>query len=453
MAEQVMMIALSPTMEEGTLVRWHKKVGDRVDAGDVLCEVETDKATMDYESTSEGTLLKILVEDGDRAAIGDVIAIIGEEGENIDSLLGDSSQKLSSRGDSSQKLGELDGELDGDSSQELQELQELRISSSSGERSKPAATAQQNQDSRIKASPLARRMAEMNNLPLSDISGSGPDGRIVKADIEKFMKERSGQTEPVREELVRVEGSKQIPLPAKAHTAISLQAAAPGDEEIPVSAKRKIIAQRLAESKYSAPHYYLTVTVAVDNLIQTRKSLNESQPNKVSFNAFLMKYAAEALKKHTMVNAVWNGDTILKRRQIGLGLAVAQSDGLITPVVRDCGNKGLLAIDSELRELIDKARNNKLMPEEYQNASFTISNLGSYGIEEFTAVINPPGSAILAVGEMKKMPVVDEDDNIKVQTQMKLTLSCDHRVIDGAVGAAFLKELKDIIEDPIRALF
>jgi pyruvate dehydrogenase E2 component (dihydrolipoamide acetyltransferase) len=191
----------------------------------------------------------------------------------------------------------------------------------------------------------------------------------------------------------------------------------------------------------------------VDNLIKIRKSLNESRSDKISFNAFLIKFVAEALKKYPMVNASWTGTSIIVRKKADIGLAVAQSDGLITPVVRDCGNKGITAIHEELRSLIEKAQNNKLMPEEYQNASFSISNLGSFGIEEFTAVINPPGSAILAVGQMKKVPVVDQDDNITVQTQMKLTLSCDHRVIDGAVGADFLRTLKEIIEDPIRALF
>ncbi|NLC43131.1 MAG: 2-oxo acid dehydrogenase subunit E2 [Clostridiales bacterium] len=439
MAEQVLMIALSPTMEEGTLVSWQKKEGDWVDSGDVLCEVETDKATMDYESTSEGTLLKIIVQEGEQAAIGEVIAILGEEGEDFSSLLpnGDSSQQLKS-GDSSQLLDDEDIDI-GDSSQFL----DSRDSS---------------QKSRTKVSPLARKIAGMNGLPLDKISGSGPEGRIIKADVERFMEERTDRVKPM-EEKVASEKTHEVKqgiveqMVTKQIAKTSSVQGFPGDEEIPVSAKRRIIAQRLAESKYNAPHYYLTITVAADNLVKTRKSLNESQVDKVSFNTFLMKYVAEALKKHPTINASWNGDTILKRKQADIGLAVAQTDGLITPVVRDCGNKGILAIDQELRDLIERARNNKLMPEEYQNASFSISNLGSFGIDEFTAVINPPGSAILAVGAMKKVPVVDRDDNIVVETQMKLTLSCDHRVVDGAVGAAFLKDLKDIIEDPIRALF
>jgi len=417
MAEQVLMIALSPTMEEGTVVRWNKKEGEFVNSGDVLCEVETDKATMDYESTMEGTLLKILVQEGEQAAIGEVIAVIGEEGENIDDLL---------ESIKSEKSGIKGG---GSSSDQAEESPEIHVKTE-----KIKADAGTAADSRIKASPLARRIAEVNNLPLDRIKGSGPDGRIIKADVEKYMEKKAAPEVSVRS------------IPPYAVQPSS------GDELIPASAARKVIARRLSESKYSAPHYYLTVTAAVDKLIDTRKRINESLPDKISFNAFIIKYAAEAIKKHRMINAAWQDDNILIRKQIDIGLAVALPDGLITPVVRDCGNKGIKEIDGELRKLIEKARNNKLTPEEYQNAGFTISNLGSFGIEEFTAIINPPGSAILAVGEMKKMPVVDEEDNIKVQTQMKLTLSCDHRVIDGAVGAAFLKDLKDIIEDPFRAL-
>jgi pyruvate dehydrogenase E2 component (dihydrolipoamide acetyltransferase) len=323
---------------------------------------------------------------------------------------------------------------------------------------------------------LARRIAEMNKIPLNKVDGSGPEGRIVKSDIEKYKTETSNrsaekvETPQMPDQAAKIPtvqmGNQQetqsgttpaakpgtVPPPAdqqtKASSVMPFSA-----EAIPVSAKRRIIAQRLSESKFSAPHYYLTVSVAADNLIKERKNLNDAMKDKISFNSFLIKYSAEALKKHSMVNAAWQGDTILKYRNADIALAVAQTDGLITPVVRDCGNKGLIDIDKELKVLIEKARSNALVPEEYQGATFTISNLGSYGIEQFTAVINPPASAILAVGEMKKVPVVDDNNNFIVQTQMKLTLSCDHRVIDGAVGAAFIKNLKDIIENPIRALF
>jgi pyruvate dehydrogenase E2 component (dihydrolipoamide acetyltransferase) len=225
------------------------------------------------------------------------------------------------------------------------------------------------------------------------------------------------------------------------------------DETIKVSQKRKIIAQRLADSKYSAPHYYLRISVNMDEILQARKALNARLTNKVSMNAFLIKFVAEAIKKYPFINATWNGDTITKHGSIDIGLAVAQPDGLITPVVKNCGHKGILAIDDELKVLIQKAQNNRLEPEEYIGATFTITNLGSFGIEEFTAIINPPGSAILAIGEIRREPVIGEDDNILIQSNMKLTLSCDHRVIDGAVGAAFFKELKEMLEHPIRTLY
>ena len=289
----------------------------------------------------------------------------------------------------------------------------------------------------------------MNNVILANLEGSGPDRRIIKTDVEEYISKVISK--PEKEQVIQpisqvVSRPVSQPIQLTASQSVS-------DEIIPVSNKRRIIAQRLSESKYSAPHYYLTVSVAVDNLIGARKYLNEATKDKISFNAFIIKYVAEALKKNPMANASWQGDTIVKHKSVDIGLAVAQADGLITPIVRDCGTKGIVEIDKELRELIEKARNNTLVPEEYLGATFTISNLGSFGIEEFTAIINPPGAAILAIGEMKKVPAVDKNEAIVVETQMKMTLSCDHRVLDGVVGAAFIKNLKDIIEDPIRALY
>jgi pyruvate dehydrogenase E2 component (dihydrolipoamide acetyltransferase) len=225
------------------------------------------------------------------------------------------------------------------------------------------------------------------------------------------------------------------------------------DQTQPVSGKRRIIAQRLAESKYSAPHFYLKMPVFTETLMGARKSLNAGLSYKVSVNAFLIKFAAEAIKRHPVINSSWEGDTIRQFGSIDIGLAVAQEDGLVTPIVRNCGGKGIVQIDQELSELIERARNNKLTPEDYTGATFTISSLGTFGVEEFTAIINPPGSAILAVGQMQKVPVVGENDEIAVRMQMKLTLSCDHRIIDGAKGARFLEELKNIIEHPVRALY
>ncbi len=416
MAEKILMIALSPTMEEGLLVKWMKEEGQDVTSGDVLCEVETDKAAMDYESTFEGILLKILVQAGQKAAVGDLIAIVGEKGEDIGELLTESKNAQDKAEPETQSKAEpIPEEIDNQ------------------EQPKKKSEAQSDKDQRTKASPLARSLAEKQGLSLDAIKGSGPNGRIVKADIEAAAQLNKTQTST---------SPSQTVLAAKDQ-----------DEVIPVSGKRKIIAKRLAQSKYSAPHYYLKISVSTQGMLTARQRLNEKAKEKVSLNAFIIKFVAEAIKKHPFINSTWNEDNILRHGSVDIGLAVALPDGLITPVVQNCVEKGIVAIEAELKGLIPKALNNTLKPEEYQGATFTISNLGSFGIEEFTAIINPPGSAILAVGESRKVPVVLEDGTIGIDTVMKLTLSCDHRVIDGAVGAAFLKTLKDIIEQPIQALY
>jgi pyruvate dehydrogenase E2 component (dihydrolipoamide acetyltransferase) len=287
---------------------------------------------------------------------------------------------------------------------------------------------------RIKASPLARRLAREKRLDLGRIAGSGPGGRVVKEDLA---------------------APRTLP-PAGATAALSPKAGVQEprlDERIPLSGKRKVIAQRLSESKFSAPHYYLKIDVDAGRFLEARERLNArlGEEGKISVNALLIKIAAEVLKRHPIVNSGWKGDHILAYGRADIGLAVAQEDGLITPVVRDCGAKGVVAIERELAELIARARTNRLKPEEYTGATFT--NLGSYGILSFTAIINPPGSAILAVGRIRRVPVVEEGERIVVRPQLILTLSCDHRVVDGAVGAAFLKDLKALIEDPIDALY
>ncbi len=394
MAEKVLMIALSPTMESGTIGNWIKKEGDQVSSGDVLCEVETDKATMDYESLQEGVLLKILVPEGASADLEQPIAVIGDAGEDISSLLTEitAAEKPETKGEEPVESP----------------VQELPV---------------QGSYEWIPSSPLARIAAEQAGIDLSTVPGTGPGGRIVKRDVEKAGK-RGTAARPLLMEETR-----------------------------PVSQKRKIIARRLAESKFSAPHYYLRLSVAMDGMMKARKDLNARRKDKVSLNAFLIKFAAEAVRRHPVVNSSWGGDTIATYGNVDIGLAVAQHDGLITPVVRNCDSKGLLAIEEELKDLILRAQNNKLQPDEYSGATFTVTNLGSYGIEEFTAIINPPGSAILAVGSIKKEIVIDEQDNQEVRSIMRLTLSCDHRVIDGAEGAAFLKDLKDFIEDPVKILY
>lgn len=423
MADKVVMIALSPTMKEGVIAQWIKNEGDTVASGDVLCEVETDKASMDYESTQEGTLLKHLLKEGDKAGVGVPIAIIGKPDEDIEALVNEAVTDIKE----AQSDTSSDKDDDNTAKEENQDAPEQEPAS-------PLKSKSSNRDhGRIKISPLARSMAQEEGIDLSKITGSGPEGRIVKRDIEKYMQDGDvGQSSNLH--------------PGKPISTLE-------DKTIKISQKRKIIAQRLSESKYSAPHYYLKLTIYMDELLQARKQLNSIQEPKVSLNAFLLKFCAEAIKRHPIINASWKGDSIIQHGSIDIGLAVAQEDGLITPVVRDCANKGIVQINEELSTLIDKAKSNTLAVEEYSNATFSISSLGSFGIEEFTAIINPPGSAILAVGEIKKSPIVTNEDELEIKQAMKVSLSCDHRIIDGAIGAAFLKDLKDMMEAPIRCLY
>ena len=424
MAEMVLMTALSPTMEEGTIVRWNKKEGDQISAGDVLCEVETDKATMDYEATQEGTLLKIVRPEGSASKVGETIAVLGEQGEDVDALLEEGEKPVSAE---TARAPVAQTKPSGAPSPGTAEAPSREAAAATRRPPEPATAGRD--EARIKASPLARKIAAERGMDLGAISGSGPGGRIVKADVESFTTEAAAP-------------------------AASAAAGEPGENvTIPVAGKRAVIARRLAESKFSAPHYYLKNSIRMDATMQARQDLNAELPQKVGFNAFLIKFVAEALKRHPLVNASWQGDHILQFGSIDIGLAVDTGNGLITPIVRNCGNKGIVAIDRELKDLIAKAASGKLQPEEYTGATFTISNLGSFGIEEFTAIINPPGSAILAVGEIVKTVVVGDDDEINVARIMKMTLSCDHRVIDGAAGGRFLSELKRIIEHPIRVLF
>lgn len=405
MAEQVFMIALSPTMENGLIAKWNKKEGDKVESGDVLCEVETDKATMDYEATDEGTLLKIIKGQGTEAGVGDPIAILGEPGEDVTALL---------------------KEIEAASNKSAAPAPQAEKPSDTGS-STPAPVVNapaksESFDGRVKSSPLARKLASQKGLNLNQIQGSGPGGRIVKRDVESAQ--------------------------------VSTQAAAPSlsDQVFPLSQKRKIIAQRLAESKYTAPHYYLKLSIQMDGVVNSRKAYNATAKEKLSMNAFLIKFVTEALKRNPVINSSWQGDSIVQHGSVDVGLAVAQPDGLITPVVRSCNNKSITEIDQELKVLIDKARNNRLQSHEFTNATFTISSLGSFGIEEFTAIINPPGAAILAIGMIKKEPVVAPNGELVVQSNMKVSLSCDHRVIDGAIGAKFLSDLKGMMENPLLAL-
>ncbi len=415
MADKVLMLALSPTMEEGTIVNWKVKEGDSIQENQVLCEVETDKTTMEYESQAEGTLLKIVTPAGGAVKVGEAIAVIGEKGEDISEILA----SLKTAGAATPPPVKKE------------EPMVLDIPAAPMAGAAPVTASGE-----TLASPLARKLAGDAGLSLQSIAGSGPGGRVVKRDVEAALS-----------------GSSASAVSNGSPAAVYSAPARLEDKKIPLSDKRRVIAQRLAESKFSAPHYYLSINIELDNIIEARNRLNKSlKDRKVSMNAFFIKMAAEALKRHPLVNSSWKGDHILQHGSVDIALAVAQPDGLITPLVRNTESKGILQIDDEMNGLIKKAFDNKLKPEEYSGATFTISNLGSFGIDEFTAIINPPGSAILAIGKAQKEPVVDEKDNIVIRTRMKVNLSCDHRVIDGAVGAAFLADLKAIMEDPIRAL-
>ncbi len=416
MADKLPMTALSPTMEKGTIHKWHIKEGDSFSTGDILCDVETDKTTMEYESPEDATLLKILVEEGGQASVGDPIAIFGEDGEDISALLDEIKKEESSEPDAKTEEKEKEPASEKKTDSDIEE-----------ESPEPQKPTEREETTRIKASPLARKIADDKGIDLRKIKGSGPQNRIVKRDVENYQPEK------------KVESTKaEFPRDT--------------DERIPLSEKRQIIAIRLSESKYSAPHYYLRVKADMTRLMEARKRFNEAHPDsKTSLNAWIMKLSAEALKKHPEVNSGWDTDALVRYANVHIGIAVAQEDGLITPVVKSVEHKKITHVDDELRGLVEKAKNNKLAPEEYTGATFTISNLGAWGIEEFTAIINPPGSAILALGVIEKTPVVINDD-IAIRPMMAMTLSCDHRVIDGATGADFMKTLKAYIEDPALAL-
>jgi pyruvate dehydrogenase E2 component (dihydrolipoamide acetyltransferase) len=431
MAETILMTALSPTMEEGTIVSWNKKEGDTVVPGDVLCEVETDKATMDYESTQEGTLLKIVLDGGASARVGDPIGIIGEAGEDFSELLAQAESKPAA-GDKpeAETASEAAGDSAGDASAAEPSAQAAATPPAAPAPAVPPAEPAAPTGGPVKASPLARRLASERGIEISAVPGSGPGGRVVKRDVEQF----------------RPSGA------AGAGVAGPVMAAG-ADLTIPVAGARAVIARRLSESKFTAPHYYLKSTVRMEGVVDARRELNAESDEKVGFNAFLIKFVAEALKRHPGVNASWQGDSILQFGSIDIGLAVDLGNGLITPIVRNCGNKGVADIDRELKVLISKAGEGTLKPEEYTGATFTISNLGSFGVEEFTAIINPPGSAILAVGKVQKTVVVSDDDDLEVAQVMKMSLSCDHRVVDGAAGGRFIDELRKIMESPVRVLF
>ncbi|HSI78999.1 MAG TPA: pyruvate dehydrogenase complex dihydrolipoamide acetyltransferase [Lunatimonas sp.] len=419
-ATVITMPKMSDTMQEGTIATWLKKVGDDVKSGDILAEVETDKATMELESYEDGNLLYIGVEEGDAIEVDGVIAIIGEKGADFETLLkahkqkGSNEEEKSAAPEKAEKSTEKDGEDKGEQQKNTQ---------------KTPSTAE---GDRIKASPLAKKIAQEKGIDIAQVSGSGDPGRIVKKDIESFN-----------------------PAEAKTDaTAVAGTGVGIGQEsfkEEKVSQMRKVIAKRLAESKFSAPHFYLTMEINMDKAIEARKSMNEVAPVKISFNDMVIKASAVALKQNPKANSSWLGDKIRFNEHVHIGMAVAVDEGLLVPVIRFADAKSLSQISNEAKTLAGKAKKKELQPKDWEGNTFTISNLGMFGIDEFTAIINPPDACILAVGGIKETVIV-KNGEMKVGNIMKVTLSCDHRVVDGAVGSAFLLSLKNLLEDPVRLL-
>ncbi|MBE0531631.1 MAG: pyruvate dehydrogenase complex dihydrolipoamide acetyltransferase [Rhodospirillales bacterium] len=422
MAIQILMPALSPTMTDGKLAKWLKKEGDAVVSGDVIAEIETDKATMEMEAVDEGTIGKILVPEGSEGvAVNAPIAVLLEEGEDASAIEAASSPaKAPAPAPAAEKPAAPAPE-------------------------KPAApqSAAAPAGDRVFASPLARRMAEQAGLSLADVQGSGPQGRIVKADVEKALA-----------------GGRPTAAPAASQAAAAPAPAAPQITapytEVPNSSMRKVIAKRLSESKQTIPHFYLTVDCEIDGLLALRKQLNAKSPEgegayKLSVNDFVVRAVALALRQVPAANATWTDQAVLRYDEVDVSVAVATPNGLITPVVRKADTKGLVQISREMKDLGQRARDGKLVPEDYQGGGFTISNMGMLGIKSFSAIINPPQSCILAVGAGEQRPVV-KDGALAVATVMTTTLSVDHRSVDGAIGAEFMVAFKRMIDDPLTML-
>lgn len=420
---------LSDTMTEGVVADWHKKVGDTVSSGELLAEIETDKATMEFESFYDGVLLHIGVEKGKAAPVNAILAIIGEKGEDVKEIIASAGN-----GGDSAKKEEKASEKE---APKAEAKEEPKAETPKAEAPKPAAPAADpkpavatvnNAGGRIFASPLAKKVAEEKGIDINQVAGTGDNGRIVKRDVDHF--------------------TPYVPAVA-AYAPVVAGQESYTDEN--VSQMRKTIARRLGESKFSAPHFYLTLDIDMDNAIEARKAMNADKNVKISFNDMVLKASAMALRKHPAINSSWMGDTIRRNHHIHIGVAVAVDEGLLVPVVRFADNKGLAQIGAEVKEYAEKAKTKKLQPSDWEGNTFTISNLGMFGIESFTAIINSPDSCILAVGGIKEVPVV-KNGQVVPGNVMKITLSCDHRVVDGATGAAFLQTLKGYLENPVTML-
>ncbi len=419
--EVVLMPRLSDTMEEGVIAAWHKNVGDAVKKGEVLAEIETDKATMELESYKNGTLLHIGAQKGEKIPVNGLLCIIGEKGKvDVDAIV------AAIKGGGTVKSQEKNTAAQAASSIEQHSADQQQASSS--------------ENGRVKASPLAKKLAKEKGIDLKAVQGSGDGGRIVKADIDNYSP--SAQPQPAASAAKPVAAEKPV------------FAAVTGEEgytDIPNSQMRNVIAKRLGESKFSAPHFYLTMEINMDGAMAARTQINDVSPVKVSFNDLVVKAAAHALRQHPAVNASWMGDKIRRHHHIHIGIAVAVEDGLIVPVIKFADQKPLSQIAAESKELAGKAKNKKIQPAEFTGNTFTISNLGMMDIDEFTAIINPPDSCIMAVGRIKEV-VVRKGEGFAVSNVMKVTLSCDHRSVDGATGAAFLQTFKKFLENPVTML-
>jgi pyruvate dehydrogenase E2 component (dihydrolipoamide acetyltransferase) len=413
-ADIVLMPKMSDTMTDGVIAAWHKKVGDAVKSGELLAEIETDKATMEYESYHTGTLLYIGAKAKESVPVNGVLAIIGEKNADWQTLLKSHGAPTAAAPAASAQA-------------EKKESAPVEAS--------PKADASTN--GRVKASPLAKRMAKDLGYDIGSIAGTGDQGRITKKDIENFKpgaqtSSGAGKSASAPVVLPQVVGKESF-------------------EDVPVSQMRKAVARRLSESKFSSPHFYVTMEINMDRAVEARKSINDISPVKISFNDIVIKAVASALRQHPDVNVSWMGEKIRRNHHIHIGVAVAVKDGLLVPVIRFADNKSLSHIATEVKALAQKAHDKKLQPSEWEGNTFTVSNLGMFGVDEFTAIINPPDACILAIGGIKETAVV-KNGQLVPGSVMKVTLSCDHRVVDGAVGAAFLKTLKGLLEDPVRIL-
>ncbi|UKT63719.1 pyruvate dehydrogenase complex dihydrolipoamide acetyltransferase [Pedobacter mucosus] len=421
----IRMPLLSDTMTEGVIAEWHKKVGDKVKDDDVLADVETDKATMEVMGYATGTLLHIGVEKGAAAKVNGIIAIVGPEGTDVSGILAGGSAPAAKA----------------DSKEEAPK-EEKQTSYADASAAAPVAESSSS-DSRVKASPLAKKIAKDKGIDLAQVSGSAEGGRIIKKDIENYKPAAAPDKKESTAPATPAEKAAPAPLPQFI-----------GEEkftEKPVSQMRKVIAKRLSESLFTAPHFYLTMSIDMDKAIEARARINEYAPSKVSFNDLVLKATAIALKQHPVVNSSWLGDKIRYNEHVNIGVAVAVEDGLLVPVVRFADGKSLTRISAEVKDFAQKAKAKKLQPSDWEGSTFTISNLGMFGIDEFTAIINTPDSCILAVGGISQVPVV-KNGAVVPGNVMKVTLSCDHRTVDGASGSAFLQTLKALLEEPVRLL-